>query len=96
LGYHFSIRANPYNRFRLFDFEGTLCDICNPYSVFSYGDTGKISVLFMISVTNPHFSEIDASGPKSLPENQNKGKGKDTRCWVGGKPGLGNNFQLRL
>jgi len=27
-------------------------------------NTGKISVLFMISVTNLHFSEIEGSGPK--------------------------------
>ncbi len=43
-------------------------------------NTGKISVLFMISVTNLHFSEIEGSCPKSLPENRIEGESKNTRC----------------
>jgi hypothetical protein len=60
-------------------------DICNQYRLFSDGDTGKISVLFMISVTNLHFSEIKGTGSKSLAENLLDGENKDTKCRVGGK-----------
>ena len=52
----------------------------------SYGpNIGKISVLFMISVTNLHFSEIKGTGSKSLAENLLDGENKDTKCRVGGK-----------
>ena len=39
--------------------------ICNQPVLISGCAYGKISVLFMISVTNLHFSEIEGSGPKS-------------------------------
>jgi hypothetical protein len=44
-----------------------------------------VSVLFMISVTNLHFSEIKGTGPKSLAENLLDGENKDTKCRVGAK-----------
>jgi hypothetical protein len=46
---------------------------------------GKISVLFMISVTNLHFSEIEGSGSKFYFENKLEGKGKNTIYSAGGK-----------
>ena len=39
-------------------------DICNEQKSDSACVYGKISVLFMISVTNLHFSEIKGTGPK--------------------------------
>ena len=69
-------RANPFRRVCPLIF----IDICNEQELISGCVTGKIYVLFMISVTNLHFSEIEGSGPKSLPENRIEGESKNTRC----------------
>ena len=42
-----------------------LYGICNQHELASGCAYGKVSVIFMISVTNLHFSEIEGSGPTS-------------------------------
>ena len=70
------LRANQFRMVCPFHFY----DICNPIRVDSGYYTGKVSVIFMISVTNLHFSEIEGSGPKSLPEKRIDGESKNTIC----------------
>jgi hypothetical protein len=72
------MRADPFYRVRPLIFYG----ICNQHVLNLSRDTGKIPVLFIISVTNLHFSEIEGSGPKSCAENRINGESKNTRCRI--------------
>jgi len=74
LWYRFFVRANPSTRVCPIHFYG----ICNEQELASGCATGKISVLFMISVSNLQYSDIEGSGPKSWAENRIGGKRKNT------------------